>query len=366
MKHIELFKNGFDSTITEKIKPKNWPYVGRDMVTGEIVYTLVPEPWVTFTAEEASSSIGLEKLSTNQTLEYSTDTTTWNTFDTTTDIPLNNGDKVYVRGVLSADNAAYSDYTQFKMSGKIAASGNCNALWNYEDLNAPLKKCCGYCMFYNCASLTTAPELPATTLTNYCYYCMFGGCTSLTTAPILLATELAPFCYSHMFISCSLLTIVPEILPATTLAYSCYDFMFNGCTSLVTAPELPATTLTTYCYANMFNNCTSLVTAPELPATELADNCYYAMFSDCTALTTTPELPATKLTKSCYYCMFIRCNNLQYIKCLATNISAYNCTYYWVSGLSNTGTFIKHPDMTGWKTGTNGIPSGWTVVDADI
>lgn len=28
MKYIELFKNGFNSTILEKIKPENWPYVG--------------------------------------------------------------------------------------------------------------------------------------------------------------------------------------------------------------------------------------------------------------------------------------------------------------------------------------------------
>ena len=44
MKHIELFKDGFDSTVNEKIQPENWPYVGNDGVSGEIVYTLVPEP----------------------------------------------------------------------------------------------------------------------------------------------------------------------------------------------------------------------------------------------------------------------------------------------------------------------------------
>ena len=38
--------------------------------------------YVTFTAQEDNSSIGLTKLSTNQTLEYSTDTVTWNIFDT--------------------------------------------------------------------------------------------------------------------------------------------------------------------------------------------------------------------------------------------------------------------------------------------
>jgi hypothetical protein len=53
MKHIELFKDGFDSTIDEKIQPENWPYVGNDGVSGEIVYTLVPEPnYVTFTAKD--------------------------------------------------------------------------------------------------------------------------------------------------------------------------------------------------------------------------------------------------------------------------------------------------------------------------
>ena len=39
-----------------------------------------------------------------------------------------------------------------------------------------------YCyqyMFYDCASLVTAPELPAITLANYCYQNMFNNCTSL-------------------------------------------------------------------------------------------------------------------------------------------------------------------------------------------
>lgn len=295
-KYLELFINGFDETIAEKIKPKNKPYIGYSPSEG-LVFTVIPkpvvyDPYVTFTAEEDNSSVGLAKLSTNQTLEYSTDTTTWNTFDTTTNISLNKSDKVYVRGILSADNTN-SKYTKFKMIGKIAASGNCNAIWNYEDLNAPLKKYCGYCMFNGCNSLTTAPELPAMTLADYCYYSMFSGCTSLTTAPEL---------------------------PATELANNCYANMFYGCTRLTKAPELSATTLADYCYASMFYSCTSL----------------------------------------------------SHITCLATDISATNCTYKWISsnsgkpGVSSTGIFIKHPDMTTWTTGTSGIPSGWSVVDAEL
>ena len=86
-------------------------------------------------------------------------------------------------------------------------------------------------MFDGCKSLTTAPELPATTLEYGCYYGMFYNCTALVNAPEL---------------------------PATTLKPSCYSEMFSGCTALVNAPELPATTLVRYCYHNMFNGCYKL------------------------------------------------------------------------------------------------------------
>ena len=141
--------------------------------------------------------------------------------------------------------------------------------------------------------------------------------------------------------------------------------MFNGCTSLKTAPALPATTLAMYCYYNMFQGCKSLATAPkELPATTLADGCYFGMFQDCTSLTTAPELPATTLAMGCYYQMFQGCTKLNYIKCLATDISASYCTGNWVSGVAFTGTFVKARRMTSWTTGVSGIPTGWRVQNA--
>jgi hypothetical protein len=77
-----------------------------------------------------------------------------------------------------------------------------------------------------------------------------------------------------------------------------------------------------------------------------------------------PELPATTLEWSCYSFMFYNCTSLNYIKCLATDISAIDCTNDWVSGVASSGTFIKAASMTGWTTGVNGIPSGWTVETA--
>ena len=153
-----------------------------------------------------------------------------------------------------------------------------------------------------------------------------------------------------------------------TALQSAYTFvrLFSDCAGLMNVSNLilPASTLADYCYQYMFNGCTSLTTAPELLATTLASQCCFSMFTNCTGLTTAPELPATTLADYCYQNMFQACTSLNYIKCLATDISAGGCTYNWVSGVAATGTFIKNPSMTGWTTGINGIPSGWTVQDA--
>ena len=205
--------------------------------------------------------------------------------------------------------------------------------------------------------------LPATTLKASCYEGMFYDCSSLTSAPALPATSLAEGCYCGMFYCCTSLTSAPA-LPATSLANSCYDSMFYKCTSLSSAPVLPATSLANSCYRDMFHGCTSLSSAPVLPATSLTGFCYRGMFSGCTSLTSAPVLPATTLASYCYSGMFDGCINLNYIKCLATNISKSACTESWVQGVAASGTFVQADGMTGWTTGDDGIPAGWTVEDA--
>lgn len=145
---------------------------------------------------------------------------------------------------------------------------------------------------------------------------------------------------------------------------NCMQGMFSGA-KVIDASNLilPATTLTNDCYHDMFSNCAFLEKAPELPATTLANSCYVGMFYGCTMLTSAPaSLPATSLANQCYYGMFQGCRNMKYVKCLATNISAYNCVTNWLLGVAATGTFVKAPGVT-WPTGDSGIPSGWTVVD---
>ena len=137
--------------------------------------------------------------------------------------------------------------------------------------------------------------------------------------------------------------------------------MFSYCKSLAAAPELPATTLADECYYAMFEGCSNLTAASALPAMTLTYSCYDNMYRDCTCLTTAPDLLAPKLEGDSYYYMFNGCKNLNFVRCLATDISASNCTSSWLGGVSPTGTFVKADEMNAWTTDNKGIPEGWTV-----
>lgn len=277
------------------------------------------------------------------TIEKSSDGEVWTTLGTTSTTALTQtiqpGERLYLRASANVWCILNGSNYYNRIRGVSKVGGNIMSLLYGSSFGAQDTFPTGsirtfYRLFYDNTNLQDASGLilPATILANYCYMDMFRNCTSLTTAPIL---------------------------PATTLTISCYNGMFYGCSSLTAAPALPATTLTNYCYQYMFQNCTSLTTAPTLPATTLTTSCYNNMFNGCTSLTSAPELPATTLKNYCYGNMFNGCSNLTYIKCLATNISATNCTANWVTGVAAYGIFEKAPNMSSWTTGVNGIPSGW-------
>jgi len=280
----------------------------------------------------------------NDTMEYSVDDgSTWEVWDGS-QINGTSTQNILVRGTGNGIVAGASSY-RWTFTGKYI-KGNIETLLDYKMVlngkHPSMLDRCYYGMFYNCTSLTEAPELPATELTDYCYYYMFYHCTSLIEAPELPATKLANGCYSNMFRNCTSLTKAPE-LPATILANSCYNNMFIACTSLVKAPELPATTLTDYCYYGMFYNCISLTEASELPATTLEYGCYYAMFHGCTSLTKAPELPATTLAQRCYYEMFKYCRSLTKVSELPATTLAYECYYGMFSECASLTKLLKLP-----------------------
>ena len=204
------------------------------------------------------------------TLEYSTNTSTWSTWDGTTTLSsaTNGSDNVlYLRGTGNTkigyyDEVDTEEYIPWTINGTdVRCDGNIETLLDYATVEAgehpTMAEYCFGGLFMGCTALITPPELPATTLADYCYEEMFKGCTSLTQAPALPATTLAYQCYNRIFQGCTSLTQVPT-LPATTLAESCYSSMFKGCTALTQIPALPATALKLWCYDSMFLGCTGL------------------------------------------------------------------------------------------------------------
>ena len=286
-----------------------------------------PAYWgLCFTAEEAGSTVAMSTSATNPpavTLETSFDGDVWEPFtvgETVITLP-SVGDKVYFRAG-EGGNLRFAfvinpsrpiKYNFFVLTGRISASGSINSLLNGLEETVSLNTYAFAYLFRRCSSLTTAPELPATTLAANCYRFMFSGCTSLAQAPEF---------------------------PATKLATNCYNYMFSGCTSLSQAPELPATKLATDCYRSMFSGCTSLAQAPELPATTLATNCYRSMFNGC-------------INIDCIDCSF---------EAFGDGITD------WLNNVSPIGTFVCPTALGTNETiqrGASYCPEGWTVINKD-
>ena len=223
-----------------KSKDATWTNTQAGIPTGWTVQveggvTPGPEPerdYLCFTSTGDSTVAitqkGTPTTSANKVIQYKLNSGQWQTLNLS-EVSLHDGDKMYLK---SDDTIPMSEsnsiYKHFVMTGSIAASGNTMSLLNFS---TTLTDYVFYKLFFNCISLTQAPELPATTLVQYCYSQMFYGCTSLTTAPELPATKLATYCYTKMFQGCTSLTTAPE-LPATKLVESCYFAMFRVCSNL--------------------------------------------------------------------------------------------------------------------------------------
>ena len=274
----------------------------------------VPNDCLCFKALENNSTIGINKNNTSAptiNLQYTVNNGiywldyTWNGTTGAT-ITLQKNQCVFFKGTNQYINNSYANYNYFVMTGSFEASGSI-------------------------MSLTGSSEM----YTSYAFTYLFLNCASLKTAPKL---------------------------PARYLPQSCYAGMFSGCTSLEVAPELPATALGIDCYDGMFRNCTSLkVAPPKLPA-DVKNACYYGMFNNCTSLEVAPELPATILDNNVYGTMFAGCTSLKYLKVGFADWGTNTCSN-WLNGASTTGTFVCPAGLDTTTTqDASHVPSTWTVI----
>ena len=189
-------------------------------------------PYVTFTAEaEQKFKMTTSGKYTISGLQYSVNNGKWENVEK--DIPVTFGGTngtLRLRGTningTASSSIALSNIRFTDKTVKVACTGDIRTLLDWRNYSTVKTQNARFCnLFIDCTVLTSAPELPATTLAKNCYDSMFSGCTSLTDAPVLPAEKLANNCYTYMFSNCNSLSTITMLAPASKINLTPYFFV---------------------------------------------------------------------------------------------------------------------------------------------
>ena len=271
------------------------------------------------------------------------------------------GSTIYYKESNDADYSVYSSAISISQSGTYYAyamkDGFSSEVVSYTATYVNPET--DYSQEYLTFNITSAGNIVTniSSIDNSSYrYQKNGGSWNDVTSTISVSTgDVVKFegnCYRYKNINFSSSTAGFSVSGNIMSIYKLYNF------SSIYSIDIPNA------FAILFKNCSGLTSAQNLilPATSLTNYCYISMFEGCTSLTTAPELPASQVSEGSYSSMFKYCSSLNYIKCLATDITTYRyCLDSWVQYVAASGTFIKSSSMSDFPSGINGIPDGWTV-----
>ena len=150
-------------------------------------------------------------------ISYSTDN--GNTWTAGNGVTVESGDEVLWKGTMTP--LQYEGIGNFSSTCNFDVQGNIMSLLFGDDFKNQLslegKNYSFPGLFYGLTKIINAENLslPATTLAQSCYNCMFMDCTSLITAPQLPATILTQYCYTNMFNGCTNLNYIKAMFTTT-------------------------------------------------------------------------------------------------------------------------------------------------------
>lgn len=206
-------------------------------------------PYVTFTAEKAQKFMMKTNGNYNISgLEYSVNFGDWTTVEANKEVTFGgtNGD-LRLRGTNTDGTASaldkYSTITFTDSYVPVACTGDIRTLldWdNYTTVNT--ENAMFIKLFENCSVLTSAPELPATSLAYNCYYCMFSGCTNLKSAELSIEF-LSRGCCGSMFYNCTNLSSVTMLAPSKAITLSGLSYLDYWLNNAGTDPSVQNRTL---------------------------------------------------------------------------------------------------------------------------
>lgn len=214
-------------TITENGTQEVLPSVGKDALSKVVINTEIP------IKEEQSKNVEIKENGTISVLPD--EGKVLNEVSITTNVPQDNT----LKKLLDATKSCYYLFYNYK-GISVDDLIQPNDTENVTDMNG---------MFYDCANLTTIPQLNTGNVTNMYY--MFYGCSSLASVPLLDTSNVTNM--NSMFYECSLLTTVPLY---NTSKVTNMSQMFCRCRNLQTVPAFDCTNVTNM--NNIFASCSSL------------------------------------------------------------------------------------------------------------
>lgn len=186
------------------------------------------EHFLIFTAA-AASTIALQNYGGNAPVVYYSlndgDFALWDY----SAISMGTGDVVRMYGNNGTQfNKSNTQYSHFNIAGSVAASGDLNALLSIKGSKTVGESCFIYLFQNNYSSLTSAPNLPATTLANRCYQQLFNNCRAMLTAPSdLPALHISNYSYMLMFQNCPITRVKAMFTDTPGTSYNTTDWL-NG------------------------------------------------------------------------------------------------------------------------------------------
>ena len=216
------------------------------MANGDEVWSSGPgyPPYLTFSS---ASSFTLDNLAVaaggpvpwDGTLEYSTDTDTWSTWDgTTISSAADNGThKLYLRGSGNTKITGMAN-SGFALSGSsIFCSGDMRALLDYSNTESvsPAQSCF-FDLFNGCTALVEGPDILLTSLPIAALGQMFKGCTALKKASVITATSIGQNSLRSLYYGCTSLNSMSALHVTQFNGANSCNGMYTGC-SLIKISE---------------------------------------------------------------------------------------------------------------------------------
>lgn len=368
---------------------------GKKEIPNYLCFTALEDGEYLFTIPTELATTDLTRISYSKDGVNFTTVNNSDSEDVSFSISVDTGDKVYFKGLANrynngTDRVIISSDCDFNVSGNILSLIFEDDFYSATDVDLSANKYNSLfrALFYNCRIVYADNlELPISKISNYGFYAMFaapadGNHTLILPPEVLPLIFIGTFGCSYMFSYQTNMTTMPDLSSFGSSGFrpnlrACNN-MFQYCSSLQYFTPIP------YVYSgrsgadgvfsSMFRNCTSLKESPFKKILGADNNSSTfggtgqcnSMFICCSNLEEVPELPLLTLKGTSYSQMFrYDCSKVNYIKMLATSVSASNCLQRWVEGVAATGVFVKNINATWNDTGHSGVPTNWTIIYYD-